>query len=328
MNKPLLICITPVRNEAWILNAFLKATSLWADQIIIADQDSTDGSREIALSYPKVKLVDNYNQEMQQSYARKLLFDEVCKIEGPKIIFALDADEFLSGDFLNTEGWKKIINSKPGDTFFFKWINLCYLPNKCILTDKWMFWAANLDDLFSNTTYEDNYIHEWRLSYPHTSVSEIYIDDISFIHFSQANILRQTNKNRYYQVITKSKEPDKSAVSLYRMYHLNHNDIVETVPNGMYSYYLDNKIDLLAEIDFSDIGRYYVIEVLNYIRINGLKHYKRLDIWDKQFLNENNFKDPRSVLDIVILKYLQISQHYSNSFVIRGIDKLLKAIGV
>jgi len=112
------------------------------------------------------------------------------------------------------------------------------------------------------------------------------------------------------------------------MYHLSHNDIVVSVPNGIYSYYLENKIDLLGEVNFSDIGNYYVIEVLNYIRINGLKHYKRLDIWDKHFLNENNFKDPRSVLDIVILKYLQITQYYSNSFVISGIDKLLKLIGL
>jgi hypothetical protein len=29
--------MTPVRNEASVLHAFLKATSLWADHIIIAD---------------------------------------------------------------------------------------------------------------------------------------------------------------------------------------------------------------------------------------------------------------------------------------------------
>ena len=46
-NRPLLVVLTPVRNEAWVLHAFLKATSLWADHIIIADQMSTDGSRDI-----------------------------------------------------------------------------------------------------------------------------------------------------------------------------------------------------------------------------------------------------------------------------------------
>ncbi len=46
--KPLLICLTPIKNEAWILDRFLKCASLWADYIIIADQQSTDSSIEIA----------------------------------------------------------------------------------------------------------------------------------------------------------------------------------------------------------------------------------------------------------------------------------------
>ena len=61
--RPTIIVITPVRNEAWVLRAFLEATSLWADYIIIADQMSTDGSREIAKKYPKVVLIDNDNKE-------------------------------------------------------------------------------------------------------------------------------------------------------------------------------------------------------------------------------------------------------------------------
>ena len=76
MKKPFLICLTPVKNEAWILHAFLKATSLWADYIIIADQMSTDGSREIALSYPKVILIDNDNQEFNEVERQKMLIDK------------------------------------------------------------------------------------------------------------------------------------------------------------------------------------------------------------------------------------------------------------
>ena len=57
MNKPLQIVMTPVRNEAWILPAFLRATSLWADYIIIADQMSTDGSRELYQQFDKVIVI-------------------------------------------------------------------------------------------------------------------------------------------------------------------------------------------------------------------------------------------------------------------------------
>jgi GT2 family glycosyltransferase len=47
LEKPLLICLTATRNYGWVTRAFLKSNSLWADLIIIADQHSTDGTREI-----------------------------------------------------------------------------------------------------------------------------------------------------------------------------------------------------------------------------------------------------------------------------------------
>ena len=85
--EPLKVVLTPVRNEAWVLRAFLEATSLWADYIIIADQMSTDGSREIAKEYPKVILIDNNRKEMHMAATRRLLFEEAKKIEGEKLLF-------------------------------------------------------------------------------------------------------------------------------------------------------------------------------------------------------------------------------------------------
>ena len=48
INKPTIICLTPVKNEDWIIEKFLRATSLWAEYIILADQNSTDRTVEIA----------------------------------------------------------------------------------------------------------------------------------------------------------------------------------------------------------------------------------------------------------------------------------------
>ena len=62
-NRPSIIVITPVRNEAWVLDAFLTCTSSWADFIILADQHSTDGTRAIARKYKKVTLIDNPTDE-------------------------------------------------------------------------------------------------------------------------------------------------------------------------------------------------------------------------------------------------------------------------
>ncbi|MFZ0503142.1 MAG: glycosyltransferase family 2 protein, partial [Chthoniobacterales bacterium] len=62
MEKPLVICLTPIKDEAWILERFLKCASTWADHIIIADQQSKDGSKEIARRFPKVTLIENNSE--------------------------------------------------------------------------------------------------------------------------------------------------------------------------------------------------------------------------------------------------------------------------
>src|SRR3954453_20585511 len=86
------IVVTPVRNEAWILDRFLSCVSLWADHIIVADQGSADGSREIARRHSKVTLIDNpgsYDEGARQ----RLLLDAARSFEGRRVIFAFDADE-------------------------------------------------------------------------------------------------------------------------------------------------------------------------------------------------------------------------------------------
>ena len=67
-NYPQIVVLTQVRNDAWVLRAFLEATSLWADYIIIVDRMSTDGSREIAQDYPKVILIDDHRKEMETAF--------------------------------------------------------------------------------------------------------------------------------------------------------------------------------------------------------------------------------------------------------------------
>ena len=39
--SPTVICLTPVRNESWILERFRPGASMWADHIVIADQRRT-----------------------------------------------------------------------------------------------------------------------------------------------------------------------------------------------------------------------------------------------------------------------------------------------
>ena len=126
MSTPLFIVMTPVRNEAWVLHAFLRATSLWADYIIIADQMSTDGSRDIYPQYDKVVLIDNTNPNFNEAERQAMLVAKAREIAAGRdcILFGLDADEILQADWQNTPDGQRILHSVPGDVFWFRWAQL------------------------------------------------------------------------------------------------------------------------------------------------------------------------------------------------------------
>jgi Glycosyltransferases involved in cell wall biogenesis len=109
--KRKVICLTPVKNESWILERFLKCTSLWADHIIIADQNSDDGSEEIAKSFQKVIYVKNSASQFNEPERQKLLINEARKISGEKVLVALDADEALTGNFFKFARVGKYVDS-------------------------------------------------------------------------------------------------------------------------------------------------------------------------------------------------------------------------
>ena len=96
------------------MDRFLKCTSLWADHIIIADQQSTDGSREIAARYPKVILIDNLSPTFNEPERQKLLLEKARTIPGQRLLIALDADEILTANFMNSSEWNTVLEIPVG----------------------------------------------------------------------------------------------------------------------------------------------------------------------------------------------------------------------
>lgn len=326
--KPLIIVLTPVRNEAWVLRAFLEATSLWADYIIIADQMSTDGSREIAEEYPKVILIDNDRKEMHQAATRRLLFEAARKIEGEKLLFTLDADEFLSGDFVHASDWKKIMESQPDDSFCWRWMNLKRNDITKYSTFQHFYWCVHESEALWDGEFPDNFIHEWRLPWsPRADESHKFLlDDFCSIHLARVNELRQRNKERFYQVSTVGRNPKKSRISLYRQYHTEEKLEYMEVPKDAYCFYERHGIDLWKYVDLNDEGEYYTLEILDYFQRDGMKKFALLDIWDQDWMKRNGLKDPRNVFHKLLLGYLHKTNPYANSILVRCLDKIFKLI--
>lgn len=326
--KPIIIVLTPVRNEAWVLRAFLEATSLWADYIIIADQMSTDGSREIAKEYPKVILIDNDRKEMHQAATRRLLFDAARKIEGEKLLFTLDADEFLSGDFVHTNDWGKIMESRPDDSFSWRWMNLKRNDVTKYSTFQHYYWCVHVSDALWEGKFPDNFIHEWRLPWsPNADEGHTFLlDDFCSIHLARVNELRQRNKERFYQVSTVGQNPKTSKVSMYRQYHKEEKLEYMDVPSDAYCFYEERGLDLWKYIDLTDEGGYYTSEILSYFQRDGAKKYALLDVWDEDWMNRNGLKDPRNVFQRLLIGYLHKTNPFAKSIWVRCLDKALKLI--
>ena len=325
-NRPVFVVLTPVRNEAWVLKAFLKATSLWADYIIIADQMSTDGSREIAKEFPKVILIDNDRKEMHQAATRRLLFEEAKKIEGDKILFALDADEFLAGDFVNSKDWKKILNSEPDDSFCWRWMNLKRNDVTKYSTFQHYYWAVHESENLWEGEFPDNFIHEWRLPWsPKADDSHKFLlNGLYSIHLARVNQLRQQNKERFYQVSTIGQGRKTSSIALYRQYHAEEKLEFFDVPADAYRFYENNGLDIWKYVDREDEGRYYTDEICRYFERDGLKRYAMLDIWNQEWMGRNGLKDPRNLFHKVLHCYLRKTMPYATRKWARGIDKILK----
>lgn len=227
---------------------------------------------------------------------------------------------------MNTPSWKTILNSEIGDVFNLRWMNL--QPGCNTYTSHLPYgWIAHLEDY--DGYFPDRYIHEWRIPWPKELNHEYIIEDISFIHFARVNVKRQKNKEAFYQVSTAYKDEKYSGIKSFRNYQAYHpisKHEIRYLPENAYAYYEKMGLNIQNEINMDDIGQHYINEMLRFFDLKGLKHYAKLDIWDMDFVRQYNLKNPQSILDKLIIKYLRATKKYSKTIFIRGIDWLLKKV--
>jgi hypothetical protein len=324
--KSLLICMTPVRNEAWVLHAFLKATSLWADYIIIADQMSTDGSREIALSYPKVILIDNNDPNFNEANRQKLLIDKAREIKGDKILFGLDADEVFSSNFAETNDWSKILNSIQGDVFWFRWANISSNQKEYWTPNTSFPWMFHDDGKEPHGNYVRN-IHSMRIPYPIHESQIHYVNDFKVMHLAYLYPERVESKLRFYKFVDFELNK-RSCVTLSRNYCSGEDENILFQLSNEWTYSnINDTLNVFSLVDLRTKKFWFDEYIVERIKCNGVGLFRKLDIWDASFLIEYNLKDPRSIYLKLIHLYLNKTRGQSNNIFTKIIDNILKKSG-
>ena len=328
MKHPLHIVMTPVRNEAWVLRAFLEATSIWADYIIIADQMSTDGSREIAQSFHKVILIDNRNPEFNEAERQAMLVAKAREVAAGRdtLLWGLDADEILSANFRETEDWKRILNSVPGDVFWFKWAEICPDQKHYWLSPSTYYpWLFHDDGKEPHGNYVRN-MHSMRIPYPIKNKQLHYVDDFRVLHLAYLNPSRTRAKRRFYCFVDWEMNK-RRPVSLARAYaQTKKDDIVKPLLDSMLYEQEKDGFELFPLVDTSDGKCWFDEYVVERLPRHSEKDLRKLPIWDREFCQLYGLKDPRLLIDRLIHHYIFVSRSHSNSLVCRGIDFALKRL--
>ena len=96
-----LVAVSVVKNEADIIEAFVRHTRAWTDHHLIFDHASTDGTREILQALqneglPLTLYTDHHLGNLQQARSNFLTRLAVGSF-GADWVFPLDADEFIIG---------------------------------------------------------------------------------------------------------------------------------------------------------------------------------------------------------------------------------------
>lgn len=325
---PKLICLTPVLNEAWILDRFIKCASLWADHIIIADQGSTDGSVDIAKKYDKVIFIDNTSSgDFNEMQMRAPLFEAANKIEGPKIFIGLDADEILTPNF-NSSEWNTVRNAKPGTILSFPIYNL--LPNG----KYWNFGDIYCGYVDDGTPYTTGLVHSPRMILP-PGHDVLLCHDICLLHYKFMDMERMKDRNRWYQcfeLINKENKP----ISIFRRYH--HLEAIPTNqhtpwPNWWKEEYQKYGIEITSVLHHSE--QRWNMKILEYFNTYGATYFRHLNIWEINWeeraeslgiKHEKSFKDPRRRWEKAVNRWLINSQNKQNKMNVHLLEKIFKKI--
>ena len=251
------------------------------------------------------------------------------KIKGDKIIFALDADEFLSDGFMHTQGWQQIIQSVPNHIFELRWFNLYRDFLHGNVEGAGSEWIAHYtEDTNLESEYrklEHNAVHCSRVPcLPAERCQYSPIEDIRLVHLGELNLLRNRNKQQFYQIVNLDKNPHKSnPISLYRTAAKINMKTLPALEREVIITTADGR-DITSLVRTSDHGQHYIDEIHSIIEREGTKKFQKLCIWDNPDLIEAGivYRPPLHIR--IIHSYLRATQRHSHQPLIRAIDKLLK----
>ena len=277
-SSPRVVVVTPVRNEAWILDRFLAVASRFAEQIIVADQRSTDDSRAICARYPKCTVVDNPTDEFNEG-ARQLLLIRQARalVPPPRIILALDADEILAANAVQAPGWRTMLDAPPGTIVCVERVDLYGTPDRSMRHDR-LTPLGYVDDGVEHTPRD---MHSVRVPIPGYA-QRLLLPDVTVLHYAALRPRALASKLRWY-IVLENARGTCPWVFKRRLRYAMHVDFtgaarIESSAEEWFRGWEAVGIDMRTVVD--DVYHWYDVDVLRFFREYGTRKFWLDDIWD------------------------------------------------
>ncbi len=276
------IVLLPVKNEAWILKQSLQNFSSFADHIIVADQFSTDGSREIYKEFSKVVMIDNPGTGHNNT-VRWLLLDTAREMFGrDNLIICIDADEMVSKEAVLE--MEKVVSKNFSGTLSFQlpwiqlWKDINHYRNDGV-------WANN----FKTIAFVDNETLEYgrkEVINDHTSRVPVTENttrlNTPLLHFQYTSFESAMLKQAWYRA-SELIEGTKSSRYINYKYSITKEDgaIILKTPSEWLGQIPE------AKLVQKNVGiDWHYNALLDWFKKYGLTFFEPLDIWDILSLRE------------------------------------------
>ncbi len=269
-----IITLLPVKNEGWILRSTLKNMSDFSDHIIIADQNSTDDSSSIYKEFEKVNVIQNNNQNHNNSVRWQLLDYSREKFGINNLIICIDADEMIQPDAIQYIKNYISKNNNQSISFTFPWIQLWSGVEKHRVDSVWennYKGIAFLDN--GDIDYERKKIlndHTGRIP---VCSKEIKIDQFPLLHYQYIDLNQSEIKQIWYKCSELISGNNAKKINYKYSVAINNNVILEPINKDWLKY-----LPLVSfQYNINTDWRY--IEIIKWFNQKGILFFESLDIW-------------------------------------------------
>lgn len=328
-----IIVIIPVKNDAWFVKNTIDHARYWADEIIIDDDSSDDGSQEIFAHYANFSNVHHIIRPKGQSFIgperRNYMLSLARNFNGNNLIFEIHADEILSAEILKPEIRNKLIEDMPvGSALMTPWVNMWknpfyYRNDKSVWSNN-KSWFAYRDD--REVRFEGSVFHGPRSPESFTN-KKVEIDYLQVMHYQFVNLAMERSKQALYQIFEKNHYPNKNTEYINKLYACafdERNINLARIDEKHIRPWIEKGIAINQEFP-KDGYNWRDTEILKNFRKYGLEKYKDLNIWYIDWeakrreamqlnINENIpnevISDPRDLSTRLAHKFLMKYQKY------------------